>query len=205
MNYKFYARKFALGALDFLKLVLMPLALIFILQLTGLMSSVSYLSNWALLQTGLKDSDTAAVMEAPDDFDFAFTIKNLEGNKIDFNTFKGKVVFLNLWATWCGPCRAEMAGIEKLYKNVNHDNIAFVMLSIDKDADHGKIIKYIRSKEFTFPIYQPSGFLPNQLRVPSIPTTFIISKEGKIIKKEVGSMRYDKPKFQKFLEDLSRP
>ena len=77
------------------------------------------------------------------------------------------------------------------------------MLSLDKDSDYAKIVGYVKTKAFTFNVYQPSGYLPTQLKVPSIPTTFVISKEGKIVKKEVGSMRYDTTKFQNFLEELS--
>ncbi|HWA34220.1 MAG TPA: TlpA disulfide reductase family protein, partial [Cyclobacteriaceae bacterium] len=133
-----------------------------------------------------------------------FTIQDLQGNKIPFEQFQGKVIFLNLWATWCGPCRAEMAGIERLYSKIDKSSIAFVMLSLDRDSDKNKVISYMQSKGFTFPGFMPSGYLPAQLKVPEIPTTFIISKEGKIVRKEVGSMRYDTPKFQKFLEGLSQ-
>ena len=189
--------------LNFLKPAAIAFALVLLLQVTGLMSSVSYLSQRALLATGLKDASTDKVVKE-EDFDFKFIIKDLKGNKLAFDQFKGKVIFLNMWATWCGPCRAEMPGIQNLYSKVNKDKITFIMLSIDKDGDKGKIVDYLEKRAFTFSAYQPSGYLPQQLQVPSIPTTFVISKDGKIVMKEVGSMSYDTPKFQKFLEELSR-
>ena len=189
--------------LNFLKPAAIAFALVLLLQVTGLMSSASYLSQRALLATGLKDASTAKVGKE-EDFDFNFTVKDLKGNKLPFDQFKGKVIFLNMWATWCGPCRAEMPGIQNLYSKVNKDKITFIMLSIDKDGDKGKIVDYLEKRAFTFPAYQPSGYLTEQLQIPSIPTTFVISKEGKIVMKEVGSMSYDTPKFQKFLEELSR-
>jgi thiol-disulfide isomerase/thioredoxin len=201
-NYKDHAKNIIFKALKVLKPVVTAVLLIILLQTTGLMSSVSYVGQWAILQTGLKDAGDEVDTES-EDFDFQFTIKDLDGNKASFNQFKGKVIFLNLWATWCGPCRAEMASIQKLYDKVDKEKIAFVMLSIDRDSDKGKIIDYLKKREFTFNAYQPSGYLPSQLKVPAIPTTFIISKDGKIVRKEVGSMRYDTSKFQKFLEDLS--
>jgi thiol-disulfide isomerase/thioredoxin len=164
---------------------------------------VSFLGQWALLKTGLKDATGEAILEEAE-FDYQFTIKDMAGNRINASQFKDKVIFLNLWATWCGPCRAEMEGIQRLYANTHNDKIVFLMLSIDADKDQAKIIAYLKKKAFTFPVYQPSGTLPSLLDVPSIPTTFIISRKGKIIKKEVGSMRYDTPKFQKFLNDLSK-
>ena len=203
MNYKDHTRKITFQLFTFIKPLASALVLVALLQLTGLMSSVSYIAQWTLLETGLKDAgiDPPAKEE---DFDYQFTIKDLSGNKVLFEQFKGKVIFLNLWATWCGPCRAEMAGIQNLYTRIDKEKITFIMLSLDKDSDQEKVVDYLKKKKFTFHAYLPSGYLPQQLRVPEIPTTFVISKEGKIVKKEVGSMRYDTPKFQKFLETLSQ-
>ena len=203
MNYKDRSGKLIFQLINMLKPIALALVLVLLLQVTGLMSSVSYLSQRALLATGLRDASADKVRRT-EDFDYQFTIKDLEGNRFQFEQFKGKVIFLNLWATWCGPCRAEMPGIQNLYSKVDHEKIIFIMLSIDKDNDKGKIVDFLRKREFTFPSYQPSGYLPEQLQIPSIPTTFIISKEGKIVRKEVGTMRYDTPNFQKFLEELSR-
>ena len=187
--------------LDILKPMAATAFVVILLNVTGLMSSVSYLGHWAILQTGLEDASAESTMN--EDFDFQFDVKNLEGNKVPFNQFKGKVVFLNIWATWCGPCRAEMASIQKLYSKIDKQKVVFVMLSIDQDGDQRKVIDYLHKKEFTFPAYMPSGYLPSQLQVKLIPTTFIISPEGKIVKKEVGSTQFDTKKFQNFLEELS--
>lgn len=203
MNYKDRSGKLIFQLINMLKPIALALVLVLLLQVTGLMSSVSYLSQRALLATGLRDASADKVRRT-EDFDYQFTIKDLEGNRFQFEQFKGKVIFLNLWATWCGPCRAEMPGIQNLYSKVDHEKIIFIMLSIDKDNDKDKIVDFLRKREFTFPSYQPSGYLPEQLQIPSIPTTFIISKEGKIVRKEVGTMRYDTSNFQKFLEELSQ-
>ncbi len=199
--------KLARQLFSFLKPFIVAAVILVFLNITGLISSVSFASNWIILQTGLRDAGTTRTSEKEDAseqaFNFDFTIQDLEGNKIPFEQFRGKVIFLNLWATWCGPCRAEMPGIEKLYSKIDKSQIAFVMLSLDKDSDKNKVISYLKNKGFSFPGFMPSGYLPEQLKVPEIPTTFIISKDGKVIRKEVGSMRYDTPKFQKFLEGLS--
>ncbi len=172
-----------------------------LLYFTNLISAASTATQWALLQTGLRDAD-----EEPDpmraDFDFAFTMKDLEGNRFPAETFKGKVIFLNLWATWCGPCRAEMPGIQALYDKVDKQKVEFIMISIDPDEALPKVKKYLKDRSFTFNAYMPAGYLTEQLTVPSIPTTFIVSKDGKIMKKEVGAMQYDTPEFLRFLEKL---
>ncbi|MBK5277305.1 MAG: TlpA family protein disulfide reductase [Bacteroidia bacterium] len=183
-----------------LKPILIALLIVVGLQLSGFMGTASFYAHSAALRTGLFNA-SAEKMKKPKTFDYNFMIKDLEGTKISFEKFRGKVVFLNMWATWCGPCRAEMADIQKLYNSVDHDKVVFVMLSIDDDKNRAKVGSYVHNKSFTFPVFMPSGYLPEQLHVPSIPTTFVLSKDGKIIAKEVGSKNYNTDNFKKFLED----
>jgi thiol-disulfide isomerase/thioredoxin len=186
--------------IPFLKPILAALLLVAILQLSGFMGTASYYVHSAALRSGFLDVNSEALKD-PKQFDYNFTIKDLNGNKIDFKKFKGKVVFLNIWATWCGPCRAEMVDIQKLYSSIDKSKIVFVMLSVDEDKNRAKVDSYIINKAFTFPVFMPSGYLPEQLQVPSIPTTFVISKAGDVLVKEVGSKNYNTEKFKKFLED----
>lgn len=203
MNKLYRIGKFVGSAAAVMKPLVFSLAIILFLRVTGLISYVSYASNWMILQSGFKDA-TEEKDARQDEFNFSFDIQDLAGNKVAFDQFRGKVIFLNLWATWCGPCRAEMAGIQRLYEKVDKEKIIFVMLSLDRDTDKQKVIAYLQKRKFTFQGFMPSGYLPDQLKVPSIPTTFIISKDGKIVRKEIGSMRYDTSRFQKFLEELSQ-
>lgn len=182
-----------------LKPILSAAIIIVLLQATGLLSSVSVFTQRAAMEVGLLNATPNEDSAAPD-FNYNFTIKDLQGNKIPFEQFKGKVIFLNMWATWCGPCRAEMPGIQSLYNKVKSDSIVFVMLSWDQDRDKAKIEKYIEKNSFSFPVYQPAGYLPDHLQVPSIPTTFIISKAGKLIQKEVGTHNYDTKRMLQFLQ-----
>lgn len=138
----------------------------------------------------------------PEDFDYNFTLRNAAGERITFDQYKGKVVFLNIWATWCGPCRKEMPTIQSLYEKMGPEGVEFVMLSVDRDENEPRIGKYISQYGYTFPVYRPSGTLTSQLDVPGIPTTFIINKEGKIVSKEVGATNFDTAKFRKFLSEL---
>jgi thiol-disulfide isomerase/thioredoxin len=185
-----------------IKTIAILIILLFFLKVTGLLSSVTYLTQSAVLETGLVNAATKSLKD-PESFNYDFVIRDLDGNKVDFSTYKGKVVFINLWATWCGPCRAEMNGIQKLYDKIDHEKIQFVMLSIDKAEHKGKVITYLKDRSFIFPAFMPSGYLSEQLNVPSIPTTFVISKEGKIVLKEVGTTNFNTNKFKKFLEELA--
>jgi len=188
---------------NWLKPFLGALILIALLQVTGLMGSVSYYAQSALLKTGLRDAGTTPPKKA-EAFDYNFTVRNTVGERIPFEKYKGKVVFLNVWATWCGPCRAEMPTIQSLYEKIDTAKIEFVILSIDPDANEAKVPKYISQFKYTFPVYRPSGYLTTQLDLPSIPTTFVINKEGMIVRKEVGATDFDTPKFKKFLTSLTQ-
>jgi thiol-disulfide isomerase/thioredoxin len=184
------------------KTIAWVIILVLFLKVTGLLSSVTFLAQSAVLKTGLVNAATS-VREDSEAFNYDFVLKDMEGKKISFDQYKGKVIFVNLWATWCGPCRAEMAGIQKLYDKVDHTKIQFVMLSIDREEHKNKVTKYLSDFSFTFPAFTPSGYLPDQLRVPSIPTTFVVSKDGKIVTKEVGTTNFNTNKFKKFLEGLT--
>lgn len=173
-----------------------------VLKVTGLMGQISYVTQTAAIKTGLLNVRPEEP-EKEKDFDYNFTLKDLKGNRIKFDQYKGKVVFLNMWATWCGPCRAEMPGIHSLYEKMKGEPIEFVMLSIDRDQALPKVESYIANNKYTFPVFMPSGNLATQLQVPSIPTTFIISKDGKIVMKEVGTRNYDTQRMVDFLKKLT--
>lgn len=180
------------------------LALIFILALrfTGLLSGISVFTQAAIMKTGLMDFDPDKNPVREKSFNYNFTLKDLQGNTVDVSQFKGKVIFLNLWATWCGPCRAEMPSIQSLYNSVDHDKIAFLMISIDTPENFSKVTKYIADKNFSFPAFVPEGSLPVQLQVDLIPTTFIIGRDGKIKNKKTGTSNYDSDKFRDYLKQL---
>ncbi|MFD2999069.1 TlpA disulfide reductase family protein [Pontibacter toksunensis] len=132
-----------------------------------------------------------------------FQLTTLDGATVDFKSLKGKVVFLNIWATWCPPCVAEMPNIQRLYEKVGSDKIAFVMLSVD-DRGVDKVQKFIQKKGFTFPVYMPAGLLPEEFSSEAIPTTFIISPEGKIVARQEGMAEYDTKEMREFLLSMAK-
>jgi thiol-disulfide isomerase/thioredoxin len=189
---------------DNISTILKPLAwgvIIFVLYFSGALQQLASFAQTAAVKSGLMNASTISNSKTP--FDYNFTIKDLEGKKMEFKDLRGKVIFLNLWATWCGPCRSEMPAIQKLYESIDKEKITFVMLSLDKDAHLEKVKTFVSSRSFTFPVYMPSGYLADQLQVPSIPTTFVINKEGIIDLKEVGMKNYNTNKFKKYLEELA--
>jgi len=176
-------------------------SLLIILRYTGVLSGISVLTGRALMETGVMDArpEEPAVAKK---FNYNFSIKDLDGKVIDVEQFKGKTIFLNIWATWCGPCRMEMPSIQNLYNQVDNDKILFIMLSVDRRDDFNKVKNFVKEKEYTFPVYIPASTLPNQLQVGVIPSTFVISPEGKVVSSETGAAKYDTPEFKAFIENL---
>ncbi len=177
-------------------------AVVIVLRYTGILAGISYVTGSLLLKTGAMN----ASIEEPlveKSFNYNFKIKDLNGTVINFKDFKGKTVFLNVWATWCGPCRVEMPSIQKLYDKVDKEKIAFVMLAVDKRSDFEKVVNFVKEREFSFPVYVPHEYLPDQLMVRTIPTTFVINSDGKIAAQETGTANYDTEEFKSFLEGLT--
>jgi thiol-disulfide isomerase/thioredoxin len=162
-------------------------------------------AHWDILKTGKSLALTGSSDSAEKNqyFNYQFMVKDLTGKTVEVNRFKGKVIFLNIWATWCGPCRAEMGSIQQLYSKVNKKDIEFIMLSVDQPGQLQKVSNYVAGNQFSFPVFMPHGKLPEQLNVPSIPTTFVISKDGKIVAKKIGSTNFDTPEFKRYLEALA--
>jgi thiol-disulfide isomerase/thioredoxin len=179
------------------------IGIFFLLKVTGLGRDISMLTQGALMKAGVMDVQPEDAPSGSQAFDYNFMLRDLEGNKIKMSDLKGKVIFLNLWATWCGPCRVEMPSIQHLYNSVDKEKVAFVILSLDQENQHKKVVQYIRDKEFTFPVYQPASPLPKLLRVNTIPTTFIIAPDGKVKTKKTGMANYDTEEMREFLRTLS--
>jgi len=175
-------------------------AIIAILYFTGLHTEVAAFAQRAVLATGLITPETELDEEEKSTIDYDFKIKSMDGKIVELSQFKDKVIFINLWATWCPPCRAEMPSIQSLYDKVkDNEDIVFVMLSLDKAGDERKINKFINKKSFDFPVYLPATEVPDVLRSSSIPTTFVVAKNGNIVSKKVGMAKYDTKSFENFL------
>lgn len=149
-----------------------------------------------VLATGIvtPDLDEPAV---PARYDFELT--RADGRQVSFQEFEGKTVFLNFWATWCPPCIAEMPDIEDLYEKTG-DKVAFVMISLDEDPEKAK--QFIQRKDLDLPVYFLASQLPSVYNPRSIPTTYVLSPEGRIEMTRHGMAKYDTKQFREFLLGL---
>lgn len=171
------------------------------LYFTGLMTPIMGGIQSVLLSTGLIKPKIALVNKEKLDFDYSGTFTSPEGSLIDLEAYRGKTVFINLWATWCPPCRAEMPHISEMYKKVkDSENLAFLMIALDKDFEKSK--KLVNDKGWSFPIVHASHGLNNSLQSQSIPTTIVINPQGKIVFYQEGMSNFDTEEFRGFLRGL---
>lgn len=168
------------------------------LYFTGLITPIMGGLQSLLLATGIKKPKITLVNKENLAFDYTGRFVDLEDAPVNLSDYRGKTVFINLWATWCPPCRAEMPHIESLYQKVKDtENLEFLMIALDKEAAKSK--SFIEDKGFTFPVVHASFGLNNSLQSESIPTTLVISPEGEIIFYQEGMSNFDTEEFRNFL------
>ncbi len=154
-----------------------------------------------ILWTGILQPDVELAEEEYSEANFDVPLVSLSGEAVSMEDFRGKVIFMNVWATWCAPCLAEMPFIQKLYDELGDDRIVFLMISTDDSRETTG--KFIESKDYTFPVYHLSGRMPAPYTSNSIPTTYIISPEEQLVAVHAGMANYASAKFKTFLLGLA--
>lgn len=155
-----------------------------------------------ILATGLFQADTVWAEEEAETASYDMALRSLDGEPAHMESFRGRTIFLNLWATWCAPCLAEMPYIQKLYEDVGDEGIVFITISTDEEADVAR--QYIEAKGYTFPVYRVDGPMPALYRSPTLPTTWVISPEGKLATVHAGMANYNTRGFKRFLRSLAK-
>jgi peroxiredoxin len=111
-----------------------------------------------------------------------FEVKDISGKKLSLDAYKGRVVLLDFWATWCAPCKVEMPNVVRVHKKFNREGFEIIGISLDSDRE--ALEKFIKTYDMTWPQYfDGKGWqngLAEQYRVRAIPATYLIDKKGKI-------------------------
>lgn len=122
-----------------------------------------------------------------------FKLKDLSGKEISLSDLKGKRVFLNFWASWCPPCKAEMPNIEKLYEETKNSDLVIIAVNLGEDKDTVK--SFIDKNNYNFTVLLDSNqSVAEKYNISSIPTSFFIDKNGKIVSKKIGAMTLEEMK-----------
>ncbi len=168
---------------------------------TGAQAEVFGKVQQVFLKTGVMNASELSE-EAYEAADLNFQLRDASGNTLDASSLKGKTIFINIWATWCAPCVAEMPGINKLRAKFKDDpNVEFLMISEDRDLQTA--INWVEKKGFDLPIYQMASKLPDMYETGYVPSTFLISPEGEVVVRHTGLANYNTRKFRKLLGKLS--
>jgi peroxiredoxin len=140
-----------------------------------------------------------------------FEVSDLDGGLVRLSDHRGEVVLVNIWATWCGPCRIEMPSMERLYKKIGEDGFEIMAVSIDAEFGGfdlignpgGDIRAFADSLGLTFPmLHNPSGSIQELYRTTGVPETFLIGKDGIIYKKVAGGTEWDAPEHEELIQRL---
>lgn len=191
-----------------------------VMTFTGWMNGVSsYLNTFVSTAAPESNEPQESVVETPETSDlstsespgeeeaqaipaFDFTLVDQYGNTHTLSDYKGKVVFLNFWATWCPPCNLEMPDIEALYKEHNYNKDDIVILGVaspkgpentnTREIDKDGVLGFLEQKEYTFPIlFDDTGEVYRLYNVTALPTTFMIDKNGSIFGYVPGMLTKD--------------
>ncbi len=114
-----------------------------------------------------------------------FTLTSLSGEEIRLSALKGKTIFLDFWATWCGPCRESVPHLVSLYKTYREDGLVIIGVSVDKGGAD-LVRRFVASMDIPYPVVIAKGDLEKQYGVNALPTGFLIDREGRIREKIVG-------------------
>ncbi|HZW40614.1 MAG: TlpA family protein disulfide reductase [Syntrophothermus sp.] len=140
------------------------------------------------------NSNSALSEKAPD-----FTLKSVDGKNIKLSSYKGKIVILDFWATWCGPCRKGIPDLISLQKEFPKD-LVVIGISVDRETKNN-VPKFIKDYGVNYPIvYYTEDVVKNYGGIEAIPTAFIIDKNGNIVDKHVGLV--DKDIYVKTIKKL---
>lgn len=130
--------------------------------------------------------------------DYNWNLVDLHGKPVNFKHSIGEVAVVNLWATWCPPCIAEMPSFQKLYYDYG-DKVDFYFVSSE---DSEKLQSFLDKKNYDLPVYQPLSIAPEKLQSRSLPTSYVISRNGKIVVDKKGSANWNDSGFRNLLDQL---
>ncbi len=130
--------------------------------------------------------------------DYQFTLEDINGTPFILQDFSNEVLFINFWASWCPPCRAEMPEIEKLYSEFK-DKVKFLLITGEQNEP---VKNYLEKYKYNFPVYFQRSKLPVSFNVSTIPHTFVIDRNGNILFSKTGAAKWNSTEFKKFLDSI---
>lgn len=134
--------------------------------------------------------------------EYSLKLKDLNDEPFPLEKVKGKVIFLNFWATWCMPCCAEMPSIQNLY-NLLKDQSDIVLLCVSTDKETKTVREFREKHNYSIAFFVEDGETPEEFKTGAIPATFVISPDGTVLFQHLGAARWDDPAFVNYLQTLA--
>lgn len=132
--------------------------------------------------------------------EYAWTLRTLEGNTTRLERYRGRVLFINVWATWCAPCVAEMAGIERLRASLAGSGVEFLLVSPETAEP---VERFLRRYRYDLPILLEGEEMPDGFGLRALPTTFIVDRSGRVALRHRGAADWDQPPVRALLLRLA--
>jgi len=146
-------------------------------------------------------STMGVVKILPTEDPVVINLKDMNGKNVSLSDFKGKIVFLNFWTTWCPTCRIEMPSMEKLYQTIKNKDFAMVTINLQESASQVK--EFFKEFKLTFTaLLDSTGKVGASFGIRAIPTTYILDKTGRIIGQVNGPREWDSKKAIALFENL---
>ena len=173
------------------------LVLVVVIVLVG--AAVYLVSSSSSRSPGEWVNSVAVGDVAPD-----FQLEDTKGKKVSLSELRGKVVMVNLWATWCPPCIEEMPSMERLHEVMAGED--FVMLAINTEQNGRTVVpEFLQKTPYTFPIlYDDKGVVQKLYGVYKFPESFIVGKDGKVVEKIIGPLDWSSLKTINYLKGLTK-
>ena len=145
-------------------------------------------------QPAIEESSIATLTASDWDWD----LRRLDGTFVKLEDFKGKPILVNRWATWCGPCQAEMPFLQSVYKQYG-DPIAVVLVS---NEEPGILEAWLEKRNYTMPVYRISKQAPTLFQTQTIPVTWLIDPQGQVMAKHSGAARWSGSRVENAIDEM---
>jgi len=173
-------------------------AILIILTITGVLILLLLNRNRSYDES-VKIVPIAVGLPAPD-----FTLPDINGKMISLSDYSGKVVLVNIWATWCPSCVDEMPSMEKLYQKLKGENFEILAVSIDS-LGLNAVAPFMKKHKLTFPaLIDSEGTISIAYRTTGVPESFIIDKDGRLVKKIIGALDWTSPGVLRYFQILNQ-
>jgi thiol-disulfide isomerase/thioredoxin len=135
-------------------------------------------------------------------FTVNFILPDIAGNVVRLSDLRGRPVLINIWATWCYPCRVEMPSMNALYQDYHAKGLAIVAIATDTEGKPA-VVPFLRAYRLAFPVLlDPQNMLGAQLQVPGLPTSYLLDKRGRIVGFEIGARDWNSRPIRHLLDQL---